>query len=190
MRFAILLIGLAAIEGNDSLTGDSPINSSDSFDHVGTAALDSARPDSCLICHKGGENKLLHDDQRLCFGCHGEIQEKARKMYRHIKVNNSEYPSNDCEGCHRLHRAGARPQLSGQEIELCYSCHRETQQYKSHPVLTFTDEYGSADTIRGSDGKVITCASHCHEIHGADYKYLCRLEPGRELCVSCHEEFR
>jgi predicted CXXCH cytochrome family protein len=27
-------------------------------------------------------------------------------------------------------------------------------------------------------------------VHGTDFKFLCRLEPGRELCVSCHEDFK
>jgi predicted CXXCH cytochrome family protein len=154
--------------------------------HSGTSA--SVSGDSCITCHVTGIDLSLASDQ-LCFDCHKDTEIKSRKKYHHTDIPNDKYPALSCEGCHQLHEATGQPLLKQNELDFCYSCHPETREHKSHPVITFDKGFGP-QTITGSDGKIINCASHCHDLHGADYKYLCPKEPGRELCISCHKEFQ
>lgn len=160
------------------------------YSHPGADFSEKAAEDSCFSCHEKDVRKADVESDELCRGCHQPVDDKGALKYQHVAVISEKYPNNDCEGCHRMHRSPAKPQLAENELELCYGCHPEERDYKSHPVVIFTDRFGQTTPIFGADGKSITCASHCHEIHGSDYKYLCSLEPGRELCVSCHEEFR
>ena len=157
-----------------------------SFSHSG--AVSNAKSDSCQVCHAIGSDLTTATNQ-LCFECHKTAQAKASRRYQHPEVTNEKYPALGCDGCHRLHNAAANPLLARNETELCYSCHPETKDHISHPVLSFDKGYG-LETISGPDGKVIDCASHCHDMHGTDFKYLCSKEPGRELCISCHKEFQ
>lgn len=160
------------------------------YDHAGTSLLGGTPSDSCYLCHLKRVGEQNRESVLLCYGCHRSIEERSLKRYQHVDLVDEKYRLNSCEGCHRLHRAKAMPLLTEEELKLCYSCHWETKEYKSHPVVSFTNQLGREDAVVGDDGRVITCASHCHDVHGTDYKYLCRLEPGRELCISCHKEFR
>jgi predicted CXXCH cytochrome family protein len=160
-----------------------------SYDHIGTTALSNSRPDSCFICHLKANAEIGSQNERLCLQCHGSIDEQGQKAHKHIAVTSQRYPSISCEGCHKVHSAGASKLLVKNEFELCSSCHTQTRDFKSHPVVSLSGEYAGRD-IRGSDGRELTCASHCHDVHGTDYKYFCRLEPGRELCISCHKDFK
>jgi predicted CXXCH cytochrome family protein len=155
--------------------------------HTGTVFRENAglKSDSCTICHNDGGFDLSATTNQLCYHCHNDVESKSLKRFKHADVVNPQYPSVSCEGCHKLHKAGARPLLTQNEMELCQGCHPETKQYLSHPVVTGLQ----GQTITGSDGRVITCASHCHDVHGTDNKYFCQLEPGRELCISCHKDF-
>ena len=156
------------------------------FNHSG--ADTNSRADSCIVCHGKGLNVALATND-LCFGCHGSVREKSAKRYHHPPVPNQKYPNLDCEGCHKLHKAPAQKLLAVSETDLCYSCHPETREYKSHPVLEFNKGFG-IEPIKGPDGRVIDCASHCHDIHGTDFGHLCTKEPGRELCIYCHKDFQ
>jgi|WetSurMetagenome_2_1015567.scaffolds.fasta_scaffold80464_2 predicted CXXCH cytochrome family protein len=156
------------------------------FSHTGATA--TSRADSCQVCHANGLDLALATNQ-ICFDCHKAVETKAAKHYQHPEIPNEKYISLNCEGCHKLHKASASQLLTQNETELCYSCHPETREHKSHPVLKFDKGFGP-EPIIGPDGKVIDCASHCHDTHGTDYKYLCSKEPGRELCISCHKEFQ
>jgi predicted CXXCH cytochrome family protein len=156
------------------------------FNHTG--ADTNSKADSCRVCHTADlDIKSASND--FCYGCHPAEQRKVSKRYQHPRITDGKYLNLDCEGCHKLHKASAEKQLSQKETMLCYSCHPETKEYKSHPVLEFDKGFGP-EPIKGPDGRVIDCASHCHDTHGADYKYLCTGEPGRELCISCHKDFQ
>jgi predicted CXXCH cytochrome family protein len=159
------------------------------YNHIGTMALSNSRPDSCFICHGKANTEISSQSERLCLQCHGLIDEKEQKVYRHIEVTSQRYPSISCEGCHKVHKAGGSKLLVKNEFDLCSSCHNQTRDFKSHPVVSTTGEYAGQE-IRGIDGRALTCGSHCHDVHGTDYKYFCRLEPGRELCISCHKDFK
>ena len=190
MRFLIFLPLIVALMAGSIFADDDRGQADSAISHIDASSYEGMQSDSCYICH---DNSNGHPDiktDQLCFQCHSPIEKKSRKVFRHVMVANDRYPSNGCEVCHLLHRALAKPQLSMDALELCYSCHQETKEYKSHPVSTFIDRYGMGNIVRGTDGRVITCSSHCHDVHGTDYKYLCPLEPGRELCITCHKEFK
>jgi predicted CXXCH cytochrome family protein len=159
------------------------------FNHTGTSISAGANVDSCAVCHKKGQPEMATQTGQICFNCHGQVALKELRNFRHVSVINDKYPALSCEGCHTLHRAKGKPVLAASEIDLCTSCHRETKEYNSHPVIEYTNKFGQRLPVIGNDGKIINCASHCHDVHGADYNNLCRLEPGRELCISCHKDF-
>jgi predicted CXXCH cytochrome family protein len=156
--------------------------------HNGTASPFGAGADSCRACHSEGSFDLSAESDQNCFACHHDTQAKTLKAFKHVEVKSDKYPTVSCEGCHQLHKAEGKPLLAQNESALCQSCHPENGAYKTHPVVDM--ESGGGRLIVGSDGRPLTCTSHCHDVHGADYKYFCRLEPGRELCISCHKDFK
>jgi predicted CXXCH cytochrome family protein len=159
-------------------------------DHPGASRQSIVLQDSCKVCHNDPSNILNVQGHLQCYGCHKSIEAKNARLFRHNEILNDKFPSIDCAGCHKLHNSGGSPLLANNELELCKSCHTETKDYASHPVVTYTDEYGRQSEIFGQDGKSITCASHCHDVHGTDYKYFCRQAPGRELCLTCHKDYQ
>lgn len=157
------------------------------FNHSGTSSPIGAGADSCRACHSGGSFDLAAESDLNCFRCHRDTQTKALKAYKHTEVIHDKYPTVSCEGCHKLHKAEGSALLSQDESALCRGCHPEDGASNTHPVVDM--ESGKGQIITGGDGRPLTCASHCHDVHGTDYKYMCRLEPGRELCISCHKDF-
>ncbi len=158
--------------------------------HPGAAAESIVVQDSCKICHNDPTSAINIQGHQQCYGCHKSVEEKNAKLYRHIEILNEKFPAIDCAGCHKLHKSEGKPLLATDELGLCRSCHSETQEGLSHPVVTFTDEFGRQGEIFGQDAKLITCASHCHDVHGTDYQYFCRQKPGRELCITCHKDYQ
>jgi predicted CXXCH cytochrome family protein len=121
--------------------------------------------DSCEACHETGRPA----DDQLCMTCHEE------KFTSHVEYVHP--PMEDgCMVCHRLHDAKGAPDLQQSERDLCESCHPPDALGRSHPMGVVVE----------SDGRPLTCASHCHDVHGSNYPFLCTLPPGRELCVRCH----
>ncbi len=159
------------------------------FNHSGAKIVPGVQSDSCVLCHWQTGQPIAAQSSDLCFQCHSDVAGKAAKLHRHREVVSEKYPGLSCEGCHRLHSAGARPALASNELVLCSSCHQTSAQYKTHPVVGNNSSRGEMQFVKGADGRPLTCASHCHDVHGADFQFLCRLEPGRELCLSCHKEF-
>jgi predicted CXXCH cytochrome family protein len=155
------------------------------YDHSGTSSPMGAGADSCRACHEGGSYEFNTTADLNCYGCHHDTQAKAQKAFKHVEVTSQAYQALSCEGCHKLHRASGRPLLKTEELELCQSCHPDQGGEGTHPVMGLA----GGRLITGSDGKPLTCASHCHDVHGADFRYLSRKEPGRELCISCHKDF-
>ena len=164
-------------------------NQDNAFYHPGTDP-GAASSDSCISCHiDNNENQPFHF-QAKCLECHQHIDQLQSKRYFHRKTYVDEFPENRCQGCHLLHQSSNPQLLYESEPQFCYSCHPETRDHKSHPIISFRDRSGLEYSIAGPDGVIINCASHCHELHGADFRFLCASEPGRQLCISCHEEFR
>jgi len=185
--FVAILIGISKFL---ILAPEQPIAETSSDFHPGTEVRPQSRNDSCYICHGERELALRQESAELCFPCHNASLQKSEMNYQHIKIDDNNFPGLDCEGCHKLHRAPADHYLRQDEQEFCLSCHETAGQFKSHPVVMHRGHDDRMTAVIGSDGRVVNCASHCHDVHGAEYQFLCRLEPGRELCVSCHEEFR
>jgi predicted CXXCH cytochrome family protein len=178
--FSSIIFG--QINGGQSI----PPIESPTFTHNGASHFAGA--DSCRSCHIAGNDMTL-STQQLCFDCHDKERAKATKNYQHPDIPNEKFPSLKCEGCHRLHQAYSKPLLVQSQTGLCFSCHPATRDHNSHPIIQF-DNGIERQLVLGADGKIVTCASHCHDMHGTDYKYLCTKEPGRELCISCHKEFQ
>jgi predicted CXXCH cytochrome family protein len=155
------------------------------YSHSGTTSPMGAGADSCRTCHEAGSFVFNTTTDQNCYGCHHDMQVKTQKAYKHNEVINQQFPSLSCEGCHRLHEAGSEPLLAQDELALCQSCHPEQREGSSHPVVGTN----GGRLITGSDGRPLTCASHCHDVHGADYQYFSPKEPGRELCITCHKDF-
>jgi predicted CXXCH cytochrome family protein len=182
----ILLSALITILGSSG--SPQKVGATDAIlNHNGTSSPIGAGADSCRTCHSGGSFDLSTETDLNCFGCHRDTQEKALKAYKHSEVINDKYPTISCEGCHKLHKANGNALLSQDESTLCRSCHPENGASNTHPVVDMESSKGQL--ITGSDGRPLTCASHCHDVHGTDYQFMCRLEPGRELCISCHKDF-
>jgi predicted CXXCH cytochrome family protein len=126
----------------------------------------------CSLCHGGGYDREAAVDQTLCHRCH-QLEEYRTKRYKHSM-------DKGCLGCHQNHRPGGRPLLKADPIDVCTGCHDLVVSNRTHPMRVIDPN---------TEGE-LTCTSSCHDVHGTDFKFLCRLEPGRELCVSCHEDFK
>ena len=126
----------------------------------------------CSLCHVGAYDKDEGIDHNLCYRCH-QLEEYRTKRYRHTT-------DQGCLACHQNHRPGGEPLLKSDPIDVCIECHESVSNNRTHPMRV-------RDPNTGGE---LTCTSSCHDVHGTDFKFLCRLEPGRELCVSCHEDFK
>jgi predicted CXXCH cytochrome family protein len=188
MRFVVRIVfALLAAGAAISISLDGSPKATETFGmHIGTTGIQ----DSCSVCHdKTSTSRLISESKALCLNCHQAIHSQSLKSYQHPDTGSISYPGLSCEGCHRIHKANGKPLLSKADPPLCYDCHGETQERGSHPVISFRDKYGNEKPVTDLKGKVVTCASHCHDVHGTDYEYLCPQEPGRELCITCHKEF-
>lgn len=85
-----------------------------------------------------------------------------------------------CLSCHQNHQPKAEPLLKNNPIDLCIVCHDIVVSTRTHPMRV-------RDPNTGGE---LTCTSSCHDVHGTDFKFLCKLEPGRQLCISCHQDLK
>ncbi|MFQ6003158.1 MAG: cytochrome c3 family protein, partial [Candidatus Zixiibacteriota bacterium] len=111
-------------------------------------------------------------DQYLCYRCH-KLEKYRNKRYKHNLEGG-------CLSCHQNHRPKAEPLLKGDPIEVCIACHESVVKKRTHPLRV-------EDPNTGGE---LTCTSSCHDVHGTDFKFLCKLEPGRQLCISCHQDLK
>ncbi len=126
----------------------------------------------CPSCHLGPYREKEGIDQNLCYVCH-RLEKYRTKRYKHSL-------DKGCLSCHQNHRPVAEPLLKGDPIDVCAACHDAIVTERTHP-LRVKDP---------NTGEELTCTSSCHDVHGTDFKFLCKLEPGRELCISCHEDLK
>lgn len=150
---------------------------SDSLDtSPGRAAESAPNPHTddaeCSLCHGGADDREEDIDQNLCQRCH-RLEEYRTKRYKHSM-------DKGCLACHQNHGPGGEPLLRRDPIDVCIECHDFVVSNRTHPMR-----------VRDPNTKgELTCTSSCHDVHGTDFKFLCRLEPGRELCVSCHDDLK
>jgi predicted CXXCH cytochrome family protein len=126
----------------------------------------------CSRCHREGDRGKEHVDEDLCRDCH-KLEKYLSKRFRHSLEEG-------CLSCHQNHSPKGKPLLKDDPIDLCIRCHDSVTQGRTHPMRV-------RDPNTGGE---LTCTSSCHDVHGTDFKFLCRLEPGRELCISCHQDLR
>lgn len=126
----------------------------------------------CSLCHQGLYEKKENIDQNLCFRCH-KMEKYKDKRYKHnFEVG--------CLSCHQNHQPKGEPLLKNNPIDLCIACHDVVVSKRTHPMRV-------RDPNTAGE---LTCTSSCHDVHGTDFKFLCKLEPGRQLCISCHQDLR
>ena len=122
--------------------------------------LRASIPELCLQCHqeKGrpGENHFLIKKDKL-------TKVKAKQVI-------------SCSQCHKMHQTREHLLKQG-VVQLCTTCHGETQVPQSHPIR--------------NDDKKVTCIS-CHSPHGTKKEFHFARHSGKdvEVCLGCHQEKR
>jgi predicted CXXCH cytochrome family protein len=113
-----------------------------------------------------------------CFesGCHSEL--KAQEG----PIKHQPYVDGQCLSCHKTyHTEETQKKYTQSDIDLCYSCHVDSQLGVTHPV--------GEGVIDPNTGQMMTCTSTCHLNHTAPYEYLLSNSGSGPLCVSCHKDF-
>ncbi len=135
---------------------------------------------ACAECHAHeGDQTVLKTDHQ-CAACHTDIAARmADAPYRHPGMSPGEGETAACLDCHEFHGAGSKF-LKADPIQLCGDarCHPRSLDAGSHPV----------GMTEAKTGRMMTCTSSCHDPHGTKEKFFCKAEPGRALCIGCHED--
>ena len=86
----------------------------------------------------------------------------------------------DCSACHAPHSSDNVFLMQTADVnELCTSCH-EWREHSSHPL--------GEEVIDQRNANLALDCSSCHAPHGSEFKAMSHLDPGGDLCVSCHEQ--
>ena len=113
---------------------------------------------------------------RTCLKCHES--QKGQTDWRFSRHGTSGVA---CYQCHKMHPEKKKEvfpkMLSGDEPEVCYNCHKDLQAQTNWP---------SHHPIR--EGR--TLCSDCHNVHGAGLTKFRNAPTSRELCLSCHAQYR
>ena len=113
---------------------------------------------------------------QVCLKCHESQHGQAQwRFSRHNSAGVS------CVACHTVHpenKQDAFPsQLKARDPELCYTCHKQQQAEvhwpSRHPIL---------------EGRLL--CGDCHNVHGANLTAYKNAPNSRELCLSCHAQYR
>jgi predicted CXXCH cytochrome family protein len=134
---------------------------------------------ACKDCHVRTEDGGLGlKPEADCGFCHKEIAAQIRTArHKHPPVKGPHESVVLCLDCHTFHDSKTRF-LPADPLNACLACHPESGKAGSHPV----------GVKNPKTGRPITCTSECHDPHGSSYRWSCRIEPGRALCISCHED--
>lgn len=123
--------------------------------------------DGCSDCHAvhgNAENLLKRQGQALCLDCHSAIAAQLRLPSHHPVLEGMM----DCQSCHNPHGDINQFAVTGENRELCLSCHPQHEGpfvYEHDPV---NEDCGI-----------------CHNAHGAvANNLLVQNEPA--LCLNCH----
>jgi len=167
----LVLVQQAAVAAAESCVTSSCHAGIGSFKHPHQPAADG----DCLSCHKQNRKEhpvkgekgfaLAEQGAELCGQCHS-VPGKKKVVHDPVKAG-------ECVSCHAPHGAEQPKLLVGEGgAALCFSCHDKGPFGRKHvhgPVAE-----GSCDA--------------CHDPHEADTAKLLK-KGGRELCLSCHDDF-
>ncbi len=135
---------------------------------------------ACLNCHNPHASNetalLLEPTKQLCGSCHPDtIAMQEASMTKHAPID-----AGECSACHAPHAADNVFLLQAASIDdTCGTCH-DWKGHSSHPI-------GEKVTDQRNMNLKVDCLS-CHRSHGSPFKAFAHLDPGGDLCVSCHEE--
>ncbi len=138
----------------------------------------------CLSCHDPhGSNQQRPPLFRAsvgttCLSCHADIATAMGKSYTHLPVQ-----SGNCLICHDGHQSTQEHLLVSDPITLCKNCH-QGEHKMTHPVGTGPN---NKPIINPLTGRMMTCVSCHHEIHGGNHHYLTQEDWHRDLCTTCHK---
>ena len=120
-------------------------------------------------------NMDSNEASQVCLKCHESQHAQADwRFSRHAAANLS------CLSCHNPHpdkKDALASQLRDRDPQLCYQCHQEEQAQVHWP---------SRHPIR--EGRM-KCGD-CHNVHGGDQTGYKNAPNARELCLSCHAQYR
>ncbi|MEW5702009.1 MAG: cytochrome c3 family protein [Candidatus Zixiibacteriota bacterium] len=135
------------------------------------AMADSAQCMACHSPHVGDTPALLRQSGfAVCLGCHPTVSLTRTHVHPPAKEN--------CATCHTPHGGSNARLLTDDDImELCLTCHEDASKTHFHPM-------GGA--VKDPRGDPLVCTS-CHSPHSSDNTALLLGDPGRELCVRCHD---
>ena len=195
---AVLVLGVLFLSGGVSIAADACITK-DCHAKMGKAAWvhGPVGVAQCTVCHGEGKKghptrqkpdfKLVATGKALCEKCHQPVD---RFEFKHTPVKKGE-----CIGCHDPHQSAAPKQLKKVKTsELCYSCHKNTQQVKKFlhgPVATGDcnvchNPHSSPNpnqlVARGNDACFL-----CHEDRKAGFTRKYPHKPAQESCMKCHD---
>lgn len=133
----------------------------------------------CIDCHNphaADYSRLrLRDGNELCFGCHD-------KKPRFVETPHSQVEGRGgrgaCTNCHNPHGSLERFMLILDQVTTCKQCHPRPPMLFQHPV---------GDRMDPDKGRLLTCASTCHDPHGTGFRRLLRKEKDA-LCITCHKD--
>lgn len=167
--------GATSIRGDRALCGqchDETVAAIGKMPVVHAAMADSA---ACMTCHSPhvGDTKALlrKSGFSVCMDCHETINLTAPVVHAPARE--------DCANCHTPH-GGDDPSLLVEKdaMALCQRCHEDATKTHFHPMGDNTKD----EKNRG----MIVCTS-CHSPHNSEQKALLLGDPGRGLCVRCHD---
>lgn len=135
-------------------------------------------PMYCVDCHQphaGDYSRMRQrDGNLLCFGCHmwpyffgtphNEVEGRGGK--------------GACTNCHNPHGTQNDFMLHLDPVTTCQQCHPRAPSLFQHPV---------GDRMDPDKGRLLTCASTCHNPHGSGFNKLLQ-KPKDALCLTCHKD--
>jgi len=128
----------------------------------------------CDSCHAptpaDGKSQLSAKGEKLCFTCHGSIEDLGKKKNVHAVFS-------DCLFCHSAHVAKEKKLLDKKMNNVCYDCHLENA-FREHPVPKHP-VYLTPLFQKGG----VNCLS-CHNPHASDNKKMLN-DKGKD-CTNCH----
>jgi predicted CXXCH cytochrome family protein len=162
------------IKGNRALCGKCHAGTLAAIDQNPVAHRAMADSAECMACHSphvGDTPALLRQSGfAVCTGCHPSVS--LTQTYVHPPAKE------DCANCHTSHGGTNDRLLTDSDImSLCLRCHEDATKTHFHPM---------GGTKKDPNGNVIVCTG-CHSPHNSKYKALLLGDPGRELCVRCHD---
>ena len=138
------------------------------------------------------------DDQ--CIRCHVDTFNQGLTQ----KFTHPPFFEKQCRRCHLAGGSGRQGRTEGEmgshpplrepqelTIELCLSCHSDTNLGTSHPVRLYARRGNTIipEELPTIEDGMMTCVT-CHSPHGAPASQLVREIVKTKLCVTCHIRFK